>query len=187
MRGEGREGLRRSVAALGLLAGVVTIVTALWRPSARPAGPSQLWERRRAYDGAPPVIPHALQTAACVVCHDDRGREVPGMGMAPANPHGATPGIGKAGRCLQCHLVASQAPPLAGSAFVGLGRVSWRGSRMYPGAPPVVPHRLFMREDCLACHAGPAARPEIRTTHPERTRCLQCHLALPQEPAAGFP
>ena len=32
--------------------------------------------------------------------------------------------------------------------------------------------------DCLARHAGPSARQEIRCTHPDRTNCLQCH-ALP--------
>jgi cytochrome c-type protein NapB len=35
-----------------------------------------------------------------------------------------------------------------------------------------------MRENCAACHAGPAAREEIRTSHPERTRCRQCHVEV---------
>ena len=33
-----------------------------------------------------------------------------------------------------------------------------------------------MRENCLACHTGPAVRQEIATTHPERSRCRQCHV-----------
>ena len=45
-----------------------------------------------------------------------------------------------------------------------------------PLAPPVMPHSAFMRENCLACHSGPAAREEIRTPHPERPRCGQCHV-----------
>ncbi len=43
-------------------------------------------------------------------------------------------------------------------------------------APPVIPHQLLMRENCAACHTGPAAREEIRCTHPERVRCAQCHV-----------
>jgi cytochrome c-type protein NapB len=35
-----------------------------------------------------------------------------------------------------------------------------------------------MRENCTACHDGPAAREEIRTPHPERVRCRQCHLTV---------
>jgi hypothetical protein len=35
-----------------------------------------------------------------------------------------------------------------------------------------------MRENCAACHTGPAAREEIRTTHPERIRCRQCHVPV---------
>jgi cytochrome c-type protein NapB len=35
-----------------------------------------------------------------------------------------------------------------------------------------------MRENCAACHTGPAAREEIRTSHPERTRCRQCHVPV---------
>jgi predicted CXXCH cytochrome family protein len=35
-----------------------------------------------------------------------------------------------------------------------------------------------MRENCAACHVGPGAREEIITTHPERTRCRQCHVPV---------
>jgi hypothetical protein len=56
-----------------------------------------------------------------------------------------------------------------------------RGARLYPGAPPVLPHPLFMHETCLACHAGVAAREAIRCSHPERERCLQCHAVVATE------
>jgi predicted CXXCH cytochrome family protein len=49
---------------------------------------------------------------------------------------------------------------------------------MYDGAPPTIPHKVFMRENCGACHVGPGAREEILTTHPERTRCRQCHVPV---------
>ena len=44
------------------------------------------------------------------------------------------------------------------------------------GSPPVIPHKLFMRENCLSCHAGPSAPKEIRMSHPERVNCRQCHV-----------
>ena len=52
------------------------------------------------------------------------------------------------------------------------------GDRATAGAPPRIPHRLLMRENCVACHDGPAAREEIRTDHPERDRCRQCHVPV---------
>jgi hypothetical protein len=54
-----------------------------------------------------------------------------------------------------------------------------------PGSPPPIPHALQMRENCRACHAGPGAVSGLRTTHPERVTCRQCHgLAAP--PAEAF-
>ena len=57
--------------------------------------------------------------------------------------------------------------------------------RRAAGSPPPIPHALQMRENCLACHAGPGAVLEIRSTHPERWNCRQCH-ALGAEPVAAF-
>jgi len=62
------------------------------------------------------------------------------------------------------------------SRFTGLQQGPWKGSRATVGAPPRIPHALQMRGECLACHAGPGARVELRTTHPERVRCRQCHV-----------
>lgn len=138
---------------------------------------------RRLYDGAPPVIPHASFGAACSSCHNERGMDVAGVGFAPPSPHADTRGMatqveGPFSRCQQCHVF--QAPeveePWRANQFVGLRQDLRRGRRLYQGAPPVIPHRTFMRENCLACHSGPAAREEIRTTHPERPRCRQCHV-----------
>jgi cytochrome c-type protein NapB len=53
-----------------------------------------------------------------------------------------------------------------------------RGGRATLGAPPTIPHRTLMRENCVACHDGPGAREEIRTSHPERLRCRQCHVSV---------
>ncbi len=136
----------------------------------------------RAYDGAPPTIPHDAATGACTTCHDADGAAIAGLGVAPASPHGDGPAAGALRRCRQCHVPATATPLLVASRFTGLPQGPWQGSRATPGAPPRIPHPLQMRGECLACHAGPGARGELRTTHPERVRCRQCHVP---ETAAG--
>jgi hypothetical protein len=56
-------------------------------------------------------------------------------------------------------------------------------SRTADGLPPSIPHDLQLRGNCLACHMGPAAVAEIRTTHPERSDCRQCHVTLAADEA----
>ncbi|HVS18734.1 MAG TPA: hypothetical protein VMT18_09055 [Planctomycetota bacterium] len=131
---------------------------------------------RRAYDGAPPVIPHAPFGAACTACHGAQGMEVEGLGFAPPSPHAATAGMGHAARCQQCHVFQRTDEVFVASGFRGLAQDLRTGRRLHPLAPPVMPHPVFMRENCSACHDGPAAREEIRTSHPERARCNQCHV-----------
>lgn len=139
---------------------------------------------RRAFAGAPPVIPHPQQSSACTKCHTATGMAVPQLGFAPANPHGETAGLGDSARCKQCHLFRQTDAEFVASRFEPLVAVGRRGERAFSGAPPTMPHRSFMRENCLACHDGPSARPEIRCTHPERSRCGQCHVAEAMEVAA---
>jgi cytochrome c-type protein NapB len=50
---------------------------------------------------------------------------------------------------------------------------------------PPINHDLFFRGNCLACHSGPSAVAEIRTTHPERADCRECHV-LPDPAVAEF-
>ncbi|MBL8138845.1 MAG: nitrate reductase cytochrome c-type subunit [Acidobacteria bacterium] len=130
----------------------------------------------RAYDGAPPTIPHEAAIGACTTCHDADGAAIDGVGVAPASPHGDTGAEGSFRRCRQCHVPQAAGTSFVASRFVGLAQGPWKGSRATPGAPPRIPHPLQMRGECLTCHAGPGARVEIRTTHPERTRCRQCHV-----------
>ncbi len=131
---------------------------------------------RRAYPGAPPVIPHPTdndQTIGgrdCLRCHGDGGY-VPKFGaFSPVVPH---PELVS---CRQCHVSLRTegrfratnwstvaAPPIGGAAL--------------PGGPPPIPHRLQMRENCLACHTGPGAVVELHMDHPERVNCRQCHAA----------
>jgi len=102
--------------------------------------------------------------------------EVVGGGFAPPSPHELTGGMSDMSRCRQCHVFSGNAPEFVGNSFVGLRQDLRSGRRQNPFAPPVMPHLALMRENCLACHTGPSAREEIRTTHPDRGRCRQCHL-----------
>jgi cytochrome c-type protein NapB len=129
----------------------------------------------RAYDGAPPVIPHAV-VGECVTCHDEDGTVIAGVGVAPASPHDAAAASGGLRRCRQCHVQSTMTGVMVASVFNGLPQGAWNGGRATPGAPPTVPHPLQLRENCLACHGGPASRAEIRTPHPDRPRCRQCHV-----------
>ncbi len=133
---------------------------------------------RRAYDGAPPTIPHDAFGMRCDACHNVRGRSVAGVGFAPASPHEGAWQAGGTTRCRQCHVLASDEGLFVESDFLGLAQDLRPGGRATPGAPPTIPHRVVMRENCIACHDGPGTREEIRTTHPERWRCRQCHVAV---------
>lgn len=129
---------------------------------------------RRAFNGAPPTVPHGIAgmgTASCTLCHG-QGLAIEGR-AARALPHADL------GQCTQCHVPGAPAP-LQGAAGL-LASSTWkgkpapeRGRRAYPGAPPVVPHTLAMRENCAACH-GVHGWPGMQTSHPERASCLQCH------------
>jgi len=136
---------------------------------------------RRAFDGAPPVVPHPItqdSSAACLACHG-QGLQVKDR-FASKISH---PTFG--GSCTQCH-VSSQgalgaadaavfAAALADNTFQGAEAPS-SGPRAWPGAPPVVPHRTLMRGDCMSCH-GPKGLFALRTPHPERQSCSQCHVS----------
>lgn len=168
---------KRVFAGLGLL----LLGAAVWwfflRDPGRAGAPDRFQVRaaRRAYDGAPPVIPHPPLGGSCTNCHAEAARELPGLGVAPPNPHRHTPGLSAASRCEQCHVFRRSDDLFALSSFHGLAQSPRRGERLSAHAPPVLPHGVFMREDCNACHAGPSARAELRCSHPERGRCLQCH------------
>ncbi len=171
MRGQGRTSLTATLALL-LLAGCSgEVVESTKTPAVERA-------TRRAYDGAPPVIPHAVLGIACVECHSREGKPVEGLGFAPPSPHEETLGMGPDSRCTQCHVFSQSEAIFAVNRFEGLRQDLRKGTRLADGSPPTIPHKTLMRENCMACHSGPAAREEIRTTHPERTRCRQCHVPV---------
>jgi cytochrome c-type protein NapB len=156
----------------------------------------------RAYPGAPPRVPHALTAeefanGSCNACHARGGYAARFRLYAPLTPHpeygdclqchsvddglvGLAPPASVEATCLQCHRLDGGTPAFT----VTLWRAqAWPelGQRALPdNSPPWIPHPLEMRGNCLACHAGPAAVVELRTSHPERANCRQCHVPAPE-------
>jgi len=151
----------------------------------------------RAYPGAPPRIPHGLTPAealrgGCTTCHERGGYSHRFDAYVPVTPHP------EMGVCLQCHvgdarLMAIPLPNLDPSARCrqchSEGGMRWRDSattwksvawpelaRVSRNTPPPIPHSLEMRGNCLSCHSAPGGVQELRTSHPERASCRQCHL-----------
>jgi nitrate reductase (cytochrome), electron transfer subunit len=127
---------------------------------------------RRAFDGAPPVVPHVIDeqsATSCLACHE-RGIVVEGR-TAPVLSHAIYQ------NCTQCHVpaVARSMPPAvtAQNGFVGLASRG-RGGRAWDGAPPTNPHPIWMRQNCGSCH-GVTGLAGLRTPHPARQSCEQCH------------
>jgi cytochrome c-type protein NapB len=156
------------------------------------------YRRLRAYPGAPPRIPHGLTPAetlrgGCKTCHERGGYSQRFGAYVPITPHP------EMGQCLQCHvgdsrLLATPLPTMDPSARCrqchSAGGMMWRDSassfRPLPWpqlasqspehSPPPIPHTLELRGNCLACHSAPAGVKELRTLHPERANCRQCHV-----------
>jgi len=132
---------------------------------------------RRAYDGAPPVIPHAVgqrEPADCLACHE-RGARIAGKAARPLSHE-------RYASCTQCHVVQNAPGPLVTvqpeNTFSGL-RSFGDGARAWNGAPPTIPHPTRMRSRCDSCH-GPNGLFGLRTPHPERQSCQQCHAPSAQ-------
>ena len=152
----------------------------LARSAAQPALKTAAIARaaRRAYDGAPPVVAHENFGITCTECHDREGMAIEDVGFAPPSPHEITAGMSAISRCTQCHVFKQTNEVFVANRFAGLLQDLRSGARLNAHAPPTIPHKTFMRENCTACHSGPAAREEIRSSHPERTRCRQCHVPV---------
>jgi cytochrome c-type protein NapB len=135
---------------------------------------------RRAYDGAPPRIPHAIRQAAapeCLSCHEEGLRFRGLLGTPMSHSLYAS--------CTQCHVVADS--PIPGGAdlpadpravpnsFVGTASPT-AGPRAWSIAPPQLPHTTWMRERCDSCH-GVNGRDALRSSHPWRESCQQCHAS----------
>jgi len=131
----------------------------------------------RAFHGAPPSIPHEVSSGErsmgennCLKCHENGGYVEKFKAYTPVTPHPEKI------NCRQCH-VPQKTQSLFKETNFKRGTIPVVGSNnALAGSPPVIPHQLQLRENCLACHAGPSAPKEIRVTHPERVNCRQCHV-----------
>lgn len=137
---------------------------------------------RRAFYTAPPVIPHRIggSDRDCIACHQQERDFLGKRSMRSPHPEWVN--------CQQCHVRG------ASDVLVEIeGRVAndWQGlaephegSRHHAYAPPTMPHRLFLREDCASCHSDSHPRSEQRVEHSERANCQQCHV--PEAGAVEF-
>ena len=153
--------------------------------AAQPASPERSrnlasFYQRRAYLGAPPVIPHAVKAdmnrdgASCLACHETGGFVSEFKAFAPVTPH---PELVS---CRQCHVPTTTEVLFRETLWPSVSPPALKRSAL-PGSPPQIPHGLGMRENCLACHGGSGAAKEIRVSHPERVNCRQCHAALQED------
>jgi cytochrome c-type protein NapB len=135
----------------------------------------------RAYEGAPPVIPHAiadLKVQTCRACH--------AQGLQAGDKTARMASHTYLVNCTQCHVEG--ASPMLGeepgggpaNSFAGFRSSGYGGTRAWAGAPPVMPHTVFMRTNCVSCH-GEYGYDGWRPDHLSRTNCSQCHA-----PAAEF-
>ncbi len=135
-------------------------------------------DSRRAYDGAPPVVPHPIDqhsAESCLQCHGEALRIGDVVASGISHPQYTS--------CTQCHVSAkglgsqwntSDFDLHTGNRFGGFHQ-PLEGDRAYPDSPPTIPHNVHMRQNCISCH-GPMGTSPIRTSHPDRQSCNQCHV-----------
>jgi len=131
----------------------------------------------RAFYTAPPTIPHDLIPASagdCLTCHREERQYFGKMSTRTPHPHLTN--------CTQCHLPAKPAfvevePDVVATSREGLASPA-DGTRAHVVAPPTMPHRKLLREDCQSCHSHQSPFTSMRGPHPERTSCTQCHVAV---------
>lgn len=137
---------------------------------------SEYYELRQ-YPGAPPRVPHEVprsfsgDTLKCLSCHGRGGYDVNQDAYAPVTPHPEYE------NCFQCHVPQRTETLFGESGWQSINPPKLGLSEM-GGSPTPIPHSLQLREDCIACHTGPAAVAEIRVEHGSRGNCRQCHVPL---------
>jgi len=148
----------------------------------------------RAFDGAPPTVPHPIDqrhAASCLACHGQP--TVIGATLVAQISHPTY------SQCLQCHAASGPGPGWTSPArppalrlpdndFTGAPAAA-PIARAHPDAPPVIPHPLWMRENCMSCH-GAGGSSAIKPDHGGRQSCLQCHATqatFDQQPLAAQP
>jgi len=133
----------------------------------------------RQYPGSPPRIPHPVDQAFsgnemdCLSCHGKGGFSPEYGKFIPVTPHPENV------LCYQCHAKVTTTELFVESDWQSV-RPPRLGLSFLASSPPPVPHSLQMRENCIACHTGPAAVAEIQVEHAARGDCRQCHATVIQ-------
>ena len=126
----------------------------------------------RATTAAPADDSARRSQRTCVTCHDNDGTVIDGVGIAPHRRMATTP---RRATCSAAPMPrARKGKPCGGLPLTGL--LQGRGG----DDVPLRAHRDHSSHvQCASKRSvphGEAARVELRTTHPERTRCRQCHV-----------
>ena len=135
-------------------------------------------EALRAFEGAPPVVPHPIldiNVQTCRACH--------ATGLKAGDKTARMVSHTYLVNCTQCHVerpADAKDADAPRNSFVGRRASGYGGTRAWAGAPPVMPHTVFMRTNCVSCH-GEYGYNGWRPDHSSRTNCMQCHV-----PAAEF-
>lgn len=130
----------------------------------------------RAFYGAPPTVPHPVEKdgsvggSICLKCHQNGGFVDKYKAYAPVTPHPELT------NCSQCHVAQNTGGDFKANYFEKSQAPKVGHNNALVGSPPMIPHPIQMRENCLSCHAGPSAPKEILVSHPERVNCRQCHV-----------
>lgn len=138
---------------------------------------------QRAFNGAPPSIPHTVENERsmgenrCLKCHGNGGYVTKFEAYAPVTPHPEMV------NCRQCHVSVNTTSLFVETNFTKGTTPTTGVNSALVGGPPIIPHPLQMRENCLSCHAGPSAPKEIRVSHPDRINCRQCHVPNNHRPS----
>lgn len=121
----------------------------------------------RAYEGAPPRIPHGtkgqIAQAECLNCHSV------GTGHGPNVLHAHL------SNCTQCHVSIKTSVLFKANDFSPLRQRSVK-RESNPIGPPYIPHRIQNRKNCNICHTAAGAKEELIPRHGELDNCLQCHV-----------
>ncbi|MDH4263403.1 MAG: nitrate reductase cytochrome c-type subunit [Spirochaetia bacterium] len=136
----------------------------------------------RAYEGAPPVIPHTILksgTHYCLSCHTkgivfEKDAEVWSKKnmVAKITPHPEWV------NCFQCHVPQQDTGLFHKNKFktFHLAHVKKNIKSGEEPAPPPMPHQVENREKCIICHLSKTADPSIVPKHGMRDGCEMCHL-----------
>ncbi|MCB1159715.1 MAG: nitrate reductase cytochrome c-type subunit [Leptospiraceae bacterium] len=125
----------------------------------------------RAYEGAPPTIPHSVEEWGrenCLSCHEE-GKAAREGKLAKVTPHAFQLS------CRQCHVPSVSNSQFQKTDFVGY-RLTGVLNKVQALSPPYIPHRLQDRKNCIACHLSESSPEILKPAHGLRVNCLQCHV-----------